>query len=494
MTGQLPANAMVGGRYIILGKVGQGGMAAVYLVSDTHLVGKRCALKEMSDAAIVDPSQRQQAISLFQREAQLLTQFHHRHIPQVIDTFTEGGKHFIVMEYVDGATLEDLLKQRNGLPFPEAQVRAWLQQLCDVLHYLHSQNPVVVFRDLKPANIMIDRTGTVKLVDFGIARFFSPQKRHDTQTIGTAGYAAPEQYGQSQCDARADIYALGATLYRLLTGYDPAATPLALPPLEKFPVALSPGMSMVIKRALEHDRERRWQSVQEMAAHLGFGMGIHAPVPVASASPKGAAPVAVAASRPTTKLVMAMAQMSTGQLVLLGLALAVPFALGTWYLAPRLSLDAAMAMPLYLMAGPLAYAASKRRWAAGGAHLAVTGLVWLVASKYIDVGPDLWRWIVGLLLSAVLLEGVLQIRDRFWPVPATAPWWKDCAWLAVVAAVAGLVAIGIPSTGRHEWLKAWLPLSAAVVGAVGWFLGDLYRQNLQLRQSGLAQRGRKRTR
>jgi len=171
----LPPRSLLAGRYIILRRVGQGGMGAVYQAADTRIAGKMWAVKEMSDAAITDPLEKQQAIAAFQQEARLLSCLNHPGIPRVVDFFSEGGKQYLVMEFVEGQTLEEILAQRRG-PFSEQEVYPWLMQLCDVLHYLHSQSPPVIFRDLKPANIMVDRIGQIKLIDFGIARLFKRGK------------------------------------------------------------------------------------------------------------------------------------------------------------------------------------------------------------------------------------------------------------------------------------------------------------------------------
>ena len=503
VTGMIQTNALLAGRYVILHKIGQGGMAAVYLVADSRLSGKQWALKEMSDAAVTDPLQKQRAVGMFQREMEMLSQLRHRNIPQVIDTFTCEGKHFIVMEYVDGMTLEDLVQQQGGRPCPEAQVQAWFAQLCDVLDYLHAQNPPVIFRDLKPSNIMVDRTGTIKLIDFGIARFFSPHKTQDTQFFGTAGYAAPEQYGGSQTDARSDVYSLGITLYHLLTGYDPARTPVSLPPIDQFHVQVSPAMRRVIQRAVEQDRARRWGSVREMAQAVNVQVAAHAPgggaaVPFSAgfqpaageAAPPTMLPVRVAPNRPTTRLLLTMARMSNTQLALLGLALVAVFAVGAYLLTPLMTLDVALALPLYLMAGPLAYAASQRRGTAFAAHVLVTGVVWFIAQRTakIAIGDDLWLFVAGLLASGVVMEALLLLHKN---KPST-PWWQDCLWLAAVTAVGGLVALGIPTLfGEGTWLRIWLPFSAALIGALGWFLGDLYHQRVLLKQSGSWQRPQK---
>ena len=202
-TGQLPSQSFLTGRYIVLKKVGQGGMGAVYLATDTRIKAV-CAVKEMSDAAITDPVEKQQAVLAFQREADLLARLRHPNLPTVTDKFDIGGRYYLVMEFIQGETLQQKLDRGEG-PFPEEQVWDWTRQLCDVLGYIHGQNPPIVFRDIKPGNIMVDQFGQIKLIDFGIVRFFKPGQDKDTTLLGTLGYAAPEQHGTGQTDARSDV-------------------------------------------------------------------------------------------------------------------------------------------------------------------------------------------------------------------------------------------------------------------------------------------------
>ena len=262
-TGRLPAQSMLSGRYIVLCKVGQGGFGAVYQAADARITGKTWAVKEMSDTAIADPLERQQAVKAFRREAQVLSQLSHPNIPRVTDFFSERGKQYLVMEFVDGETLEEKLAGQGGA-LSEAQVLPWAEQLCDVLEYLHSQRPPVIFRDLKPPNVMIDHDDNVKLIDFGIVRFFQPGKSKDTVRLGTPGYAPPEQHGKGQTDARSDIYALGATLHYLLTGCDPGLTPFRFEPVRRLNKTISAQMEGVVMRAVEQDPARRWSSVAKM--------------------------------------------------------------------------------------------------------------------------------------------------------------------------------------------------------------------------------------
>lgn len=243
-------------RYRILRPLGKGGMGSVYLAEDGRLGNKHVAIKEF-DPAVLPPQDQQWAANAFAQEAQMLARLSHPALTAVTDYFAEHNLFYLVMEHVPGETLENAWQQQPGHRFAPEQVSNWARQLCEVLHYLHSQNPPVIFRDLKPANIMVLPNGRLKLIDFGIARYFVPGKTRDTIALGTPGYAAPEQHGQSQADARSDIYALGAVLHQLLTGYDPAMAPFHLPPVRSLLPSAPLHQAQTIDRALALDRERR---------------------------------------------------------------------------------------------------------------------------------------------------------------------------------------------------------------------------------------------
>jgi serine/threonine protein kinase len=267
LTGQLPAQAMLDNRYVIDTLVGKGGMGAVYRAVDTRLSGRVCAIKEMSVLS-VPTAERYQAAQNFEQEATLLAKLCHPNLPQVHNFFQDGnsGRYYLEMDFVQGVTLEELLEQQR--PFDEQQVRAWAYQLCDVLTYLHTQNPPVIFRDLKPQNIMVDQRGQLKLIDFGIARFFKPAQSTDTQALGTVGYAPPEQHGRGQTDPRSDIYSLGATLWRLLTRQDPADAPYRLPVVSYYNPAISPQLDHAIQKAMSLQPEHRFQTALEFRQTL----------------------------------------------------------------------------------------------------------------------------------------------------------------------------------------------------------------------------------
>ncbi|WP_129628669.1 serine/threonine-protein kinase [Candidatus Oscillochloris fontis] len=254
-------------RYELTKKLGQGGMGSVYLAADRRLSTVRWAVKEMSDAAITSPLERQQAGDAFRQEAELLARLSHPNLPRVTDHFEEDGKNYLVMEFVPGESLLDYC-QRNPLPRPLNEVLGWVGQICDVLSYLHNQRPPVIFRDLKPANIILTPDGTLKLIDFGIARLFKPGQNRDTQAYGTMGYSAPEQYGRGQTDARSDIYSLGVLLHQLLTGFDPSAAPFRLPPASQVNPNIPAGISAALERATNNDPEQRFGSVEELRQSL----------------------------------------------------------------------------------------------------------------------------------------------------------------------------------------------------------------------------------
>ncbi|MEK6743101.1 MAG: serine/threonine-protein kinase [Nitrospirota bacterium] len=251
-------------RYEITGTLGQGGMGSVYKVADRSARGKVLAVKELRTTNQA-PNKATESIALFRTEALILSRLTHPNLPKVTDYFSFGGSHYIVMEYVQGRTLEQLLNARRGKVIDERLALSWGLQICRAMQFLSVQKPrPVVFRDLKPSNIMIDRTGRVKLIDFGIARFFKEDKQEDTYVYGTPGYAAPEQYGTGQTDVRSDIFSLGATLHHCLTGRDPSAHPLDFPDPLLLNPKLNKGTAKIIKKALDLDAQRRYQSALAM--------------------------------------------------------------------------------------------------------------------------------------------------------------------------------------------------------------------------------------
>jgi serine/threonine protein kinase len=275
---------IVNGRYVLQAVLGVGGMGAVYLALDNHL-NTPVALKEMSDSHLHDPAERQNAVTAFRNEATLLSTLCHPNLPRVTDFFAEGDNQFLVMDYVPGETLAQKLENRSQ-SFKESQVLAWAEQLCDVLNYLHTRQPPIIFRDLKPANVMVSPDGkTLKLIDFGIVRLFKVGASKDTMTIGTPGYAPPEQYGKAQTDARSDIYALGALLHHLLTLRDPATEMFKFPPARLMNSQVSAAVENAIQKAVRVKADDRWDSVAEFKTALLDGQGALPPPAVPISSP-----------------------------------------------------------------------------------------------------------------------------------------------------------------------------------------------------------------
>ena len=249
-------------RYWVLERVAKGGMGAIYKAQDHRLNNKVVALKEISELSIAQ-EEREDIIASFTREAELLARLRHPNLVRVTDLLHEGTYHYMIMEFVIGQTLEQILNSCQR-PVPEARVLVWAKQLCEVLFYLHNQDPPIIYRDIKPSNIMIvTDSEQIKLIDFGIARFYKPGKRKDTIQFGTDGYAPPEQYGSTQTDIRADVYALGAMLHQLLSLRDPQSKLFEFPPLRKLNPSISVRVEAAIQKAVEPLRENRHASMLE---------------------------------------------------------------------------------------------------------------------------------------------------------------------------------------------------------------------------------------
>ncbi len=258
------SNRLLKKRYEITEVLGKGGMGAVYKVRDRRQKNEVLAIKELR-ADKLPAEKAREALSLFQTEARILVRITHPNIPKVFDYFSLRGCHYIVMEYIPGRTLEQLLRARGNKAIDERLALAWALQICRALHFLSVQKPrPIVFRDLKPSNIMIAHDGRVKLIDFGIARFFKPDKQEDTYVYGTPGYAAPEQYGSNQTDVRSDIYSLGATLHHCLTGRSPSELGQEFPDPRRINPKISRETASIVNKALARDMAKRFQSALDM--------------------------------------------------------------------------------------------------------------------------------------------------------------------------------------------------------------------------------------
>ena len=269
LTSTLPRNTVLQGRYDIEEVIGIGGMSTVYKARDLRFstVVRYCAIKEINDNS-PDPRTGQLRLANFEREASMLATLSHPGIPKIYDFFSVQGRVYLVLEYIDGKDLETMLEMRAG-PMTEEEVVRWAVQICEVLEYLHGHQPQpIIFRDLKPSNIMVSRDSKVTLIDFGIAKVFQSDKRGTM--IGTEGYAPPEQY-RGLAEPRGDIYALGATMHHLLTNSDPRIqTPFTFHerPIRNFNARVSEYIESVILRATEYDIDRRWPSAQALRQAL----------------------------------------------------------------------------------------------------------------------------------------------------------------------------------------------------------------------------------
>ncbi len=252
-------------RYRLLDQVGTGGFSAVYKAEDlqTHRI---VAVKAVSLRGL-SAQEKIEATDAFNREVSMLTTLHHRNLPRVYDHFTDPECWYLVMDFIEGVSLERYMEERgeNRLPLDEVLDLGLL--LCDVLDYLHSRHPPIIFRDLKPANIMLTRDGHVFLVDFGIARRFKPGQARDTIPFGSPGYAAPEQYGKTQTTPRADIYSLGAILHQLLSGDDPSQNAFKFAPLPQHSVVLTQ-LNKLIASMVEVEQEKRPESIKRVREEL----------------------------------------------------------------------------------------------------------------------------------------------------------------------------------------------------------------------------------
>ncbi len=261
---QVAMKRLLNNRYEIISILGKGGMGCVYKVRDRSTGGAILAVKELRIDRLKAPIVNE-ALAQFQTEARILMRLTHPNLPKVHDYFSLHSAYYIVMEYIRGRTLDQIMQRRRGKPVDEQLALSWALQICRAMHFLSVQKPrPVVFRDLKPSNIMLAPDGRVKLIDFGIARFFKEDRNEDTYVYGTPGYAAPEQYGTGQTDVRSDLFSLGATLYYCLTGEHPPQNPLGfIDPRRKRPKLIRE-TAAIIKKALAPDMAKRYQSAYEM--------------------------------------------------------------------------------------------------------------------------------------------------------------------------------------------------------------------------------------
>jgi len=252
--------SVIDNKYEILKQIGKGGMSTVYLAMDKRL-NKQWAVKEINKA--VNDKNNEVVVQSLLAEANLMKRLDHPSLPRIVDIIDNGRTIYVIMDYIEGESLDKILNT-NG-PQPQALVVEWAKQLCDVLSYLHNQKPPIIYRDMKPANIMLKPEGKLKLIDFGIAREYKQNNMTDTVSLGTRGYAAPEQFGgMGQTDARTDIYCLGVTLYHLLTGQNPAEPPYELYPIRQWNPSLSSGLEYIVQKCTQLNPDDRYQNCDEL--------------------------------------------------------------------------------------------------------------------------------------------------------------------------------------------------------------------------------------
>lgn len=252
---------LVDGKYRIIAQTGKGGMSTVWLALN-EAVNKQWAIKEVKKSS---PSTSDQIIKQnLVTEAGILRHLKHPHLPSIVDIFNEDDTFLIVMDYIEGRTLSDILKEQGRQP--QADVVDWALQICSVFKYLHSLNPPIIYRDMKPGNVMLKPDGNIMVIDFGTAREYKHQSSEDTIHLGTKGYAAPEQFqdNHQQTDPRTDIYNLGATMYHLVTGKNPSKPPFKFLPIRQVDRTLSSGLESIILKCVAPDPNERYQTVDDL--------------------------------------------------------------------------------------------------------------------------------------------------------------------------------------------------------------------------------------
>lgn len=260
----LEIGSVLDGRYKVLEQIGKGGMSVVYMARDEKL-SQTCAIKEVRREGVKDFEAVKQGLVA---ETDILKKLKHPSLPEIRDIIITSDSFVIVMELVDGRDMDKVLAEHGALP--EAYVIEWAKQICDVFQYLHTRKPAIIYRDMKPSNIMLKPDGSICIIDFGTAREFKERNVKDTTTLGTVGYAAPEQYGgagQRQSDARTDIYTLGATIYHLVTGFspNPSAPPYyGMVPIRQINPGLSKGLEKIILKCCQQKPEDRYQDCLEV--------------------------------------------------------------------------------------------------------------------------------------------------------------------------------------------------------------------------------------
>ena len=259
----LQIGSVIDGKYKVLNQIGHGGMSTVYLAMNER-ANKQWAIKEVRKEGVQNFEVVRQSLTV---EIEMLKKMNHPYLPSIVDVIDQEDSFLIVMDYIEGNTLLQLLKEYG--PQPQEYIVEWGKQLCEVLGYLHSRKPAIIYRDLKPANIMLKPNGSITLIDFGTAREYKADNIEDTTCLGTYGYAAPEQFGgMGQTDARTDIYCLGMTLYHLLTGHNPCEPPYELKDIRQIRPDVSEGLVKIIGKCTQKNPEERYRTSEELLYEL----------------------------------------------------------------------------------------------------------------------------------------------------------------------------------------------------------------------------------
>lgn len=252
---------VIDGKYEILKQIGKGGMSTVYLAMDKRL-NKQWAVKEISRKGF--GKNNEEIVNEVPADAEMMKALDHPAIPTIVDIIDHRDNEFIyvVMDYVEGESLDKVLAEYGAQP--QDMVIDWAKQICDAFSYLHSQKPPIIYRDMKPANVMLKPEGNIKIIDFGIAREYKEGNLADTTVLGTKGYASPEHYGGRQTDERSDIYTLGMTMHHLLTGVDPRPADYIYAPIRQWNPKLSGGLERIIDKCVSPDPKDRYQNCNEL--------------------------------------------------------------------------------------------------------------------------------------------------------------------------------------------------------------------------------------
>ena len=259
----LEIGSLIDKKYKVLNVIGQGGMSTVYLAMNER-ANKQWAIKEFRKD---DVEKSKVSLASIKTETELLKRLNHPNLPSIADIIDYEGSILVIMDYIEGNTLKKAIDEYG--PQPQEMVIDWAIQLCDVLGYLHCQEPPIIYRDLKPSNIMLKPNGQIMLIDFGTARQYKEENIEDTICLGTRGYAAPEQFGGlGQTDERTDIYCLGATIYHLITGKNPNEPPYEMLPIRQWNSSLSQGLEQIVLKCIQSDPDRRYQNCESLQYDL----------------------------------------------------------------------------------------------------------------------------------------------------------------------------------------------------------------------------------